>query len=555
MAKKQDKKKIAEQQKQLKQSPTVFDRLNTYLEQREKAWFIACLIIGALFSILLFEAKINEGGDDSAYIERAYNFLHKGDFPTFQGAGYPMVLSILVAVFGLNIIALKLFSTFCGLGTLVLMFFTFRRRIPYLLLFTLLLFTALNHFLQFYNSQTYSEAFFGLLQTLFFYFTLKIVDKSKENDFEPVTDWKLVSLTGLSFLLIVITRNIAILAPGAITLYLLMNKKWKYALATLIAMFALKFAFDFVTHSIWDYNGRSQLDTLLLKKAYKNEQGYEDLPGFLARFWENVNIYISGHLYAVMGIRKINVYRILVIPELSVLSLLLFAAVLWRSYKRNTTIFYLTLYTGILCVGTFFAVQIEWAQSRLIIPYMPYLFLALMYGLYLIGIKFKGFQVFAVSIFSLLLFISFYQTIQKSTDTVVALKKNIQGDLYYGFTPDWQNYLKISKWCADSLPKDAVILTRKPSMSFIYSGGREFVGVYKVPEIYDGDSMIQWVQQLNGKYVILANIRANPERNDGQIVNTLNVIMNRIYMKHPDKFKLLKTIGETENAEVYEMLF
>ena len=63
---------------------------------------------------------------------------------------------------------------------------------------------------------------------------------------------------------------------------------------------------------------------------------------------------------------------------------------------------------------------------------------------------------------------------QKSTYNQKVLAKNLRGNLYYGFTPDWQNFLKMSEWVGKNLPDSTVVVSRKPSMSFIYSKGKEF---------------------------------------------------------------------------------
>lgn len=48
------------------------------------------------------------------------------------------------------------------------------------------------------------------------------------------------------------------------------------------------------------------------------------------------------------------------------------------------------------------------------------------------------------------------------------------GDIYYGYTEDWTNFLKLSRYCGDSLPETAYVVSRKAPMSFIYSNGKSF---------------------------------------------------------------------------------
>jgi hypothetical protein len=48
------------------------------------------------------------------------------------------------------------------------------------------------------------------------------------------------------------------------------------------------------------------------------------------------------------------------------------------------------------------------------------------------------------------------------------------GDQLYGLTPDWQNFIRGSQWAAKNLEKDAVIISRKASISKVYTG-RDFM--------------------------------------------------------------------------------
>jgi len=56
---------------------------------------------------------------------------------------------------------------------------------------------------------------------------------------------------------------------------------------------------------------------------------------------------------------------------------------------------------------------------------------------------------------------------------VPVLQENLLGDKLYGLTPDWQNFIRGSQWTAKNLDKNAVIVSRKPSISKVYTG-RDF---------------------------------------------------------------------------------
>jgi hypothetical protein len=84
------------------------------------------------------------------------------------------------------------------------------------------------------------------------------------------------------------------------------------------------------------------------------------------------------------------------------------------------------------------------------------------------------------------------------------LAKNLSGNLYYGFTPDWQNYLLMSKWVGKNIPDTAVVASRKPSMSFIYSNGRDFYGMYRFPS-YEPRELVNGIKSRIGDMLVIPN--------------------------------------------------
>ena len=69
---------------------------------------------------------------------------------------------------------------------------------------------------------------------------------------------------------------------------------------------------------------------------------------------------------------------------------------------------------------------------------------------------------------------------KRGSENLPIVKKNLSGNIYYGYTPDWQNFLKCSEWCADNLPSNTLVASRKAPMSFVYGKGKKFVPIYSV---------------------------------------------------------------------------
>jgi len=185
---------------------------------------------------------------------------------------------------------------------------------------------------------------------------------------------------------------------------------------------------------------------------------------------------------------------------------------------------------------------------------MPMIFLLLFYGGYLISKSARILQYLFLLFASVMLLITAGKSTVKANKNIAALKKNLSGDIYFGYTPDWENYLRLSKWCADSLPNDAYVMVRKPEMSFIASRGKKFYGIYQVPSV-DPDTVLQLMKQNKVTHTLIANLRRDPKRNDGTIINTIHRMIVPVSQKYPQKLRLVKRMGDVEQAELYEILY
>ena len=102
--------------------------------------------------------------------------------------------------------------------------------------------------------------------------------------------------------------------------------------------------------------------------------------------------------------------------------------------------------------------------------------------------------------------ISFFTSFKQTTDKIEVnqpiLTENLNGNLFYGFTPDWVNYFQMSEWISKNINKDSVVACRKPSMAFIYSKGHPFYGIYSLPQL-DADTVINNMVKRNADVVII----------------------------------------------------
>ena len=484
---KEKKKKQEKQEKHApkKQEPrTLFEKTDSFFARYEWIWFGILLGITLLTSILLFDPRVSAGGDDSAYIVMAHDFLKEFKFVNYQGPLYPILLSVVDAIFGMSVKAFKVFSMLSMVACVLVMFLAFRKRIPYTLLFITLLLTSFNSHVLYFASQTYNEAFFMFMQSLllFVFFRFFITREEMHKTFVISAELKRYLLLAVVLLGCILTRSIGFSLVLAVTGYFILYGQWK-KIACSLACFLVCFAlYQLLINIIWgdvSIQASSQGNSLLNKDFYRPEYGREDLAGFIERFWVNSNQYISRFFMVMLGLRETFTpegFYVDTKPVITVFFYLLGLTGLCFSYKRNKYLFFSGIVGGTFLVVTFVVLQTVWNQYRLIVPAYPFMILLLFSGIYYL-LSFSKLRSLQFLMFVPVVVIS----IEMLTDTSMAAEKagKIKNE-YSGLTPDWLNYAKASAWAAKNLPEDALVACRKPSISTIYGQGKKFYGIYRV---------------------------------------------------------------------------
>lgn len=471
--------------------------LNKWEEKASRSNFDLWIVtaVAALFTFLLYDFKVSEGGDDSAYVSRAFDLLNIGRFPSFQGPVYPIVLAGIIGLFGLQLQVLKLSSALFTLLFFHCGYRLLKKRIPVAALFPTFLIAASSPMLMYFSSQTYSEAFFlALLLPFLYYVFTAYVDNTQ------AASWKHHFLIALFLWLLGSTRTVGYAALPAVWLFLAIDKRWidigKFT-AAFAGVFAgmqglktLIFGGEFLQFS-------SQGGTLLLKDPYNPTLGKEDLSGFVSRFTGNADLYLSKHYMKFLGLKDLASTETATFTTLVIT--VLFAMATYFGWKNRSFRFLSILTAGFIAL-TFLAVQTRWDQARLIVPYLPILTLLLISGTLYAFAQYKlAFGHAVVTISSVLILLAVWQKggepIAKSQKE---LKEALAGNVLAGYTPDWQSFIRMSEYAAENVPQEVEIASRKAGISFIY-GGRKFVGITRIPFL-----PIDSVAEANEKILIQA---------------------------------------------------
>ncbi|WP_148660824.1 hypothetical protein [Marinilabilia salmonicolor] len=274
-------------------------RISSYLRGHQKIILIGAGFTYILLSFLTFNLRVSEGGDDSAYIIRALRLFEEGRFPKFQGPLYPSILSILVALTGLNIVVLKISSWVFLTISLLLLLKSYSKEASTITIAATGMLLILNHHFLYFGSQTYSEAFFMALQAGFLLFLFHTIQWQKQHRVR-ITQTAILALFLVSLYL---TRTVAIVATPAIIIYFMTQKQWRALLYTTLFVTLFLSAYFLILNTIIniDPTGNDQLTSLLQKHPYDKSQGMEtsrvSLLGFgkIPKFiYQNISLFLQA---------------------------------------------------------------------------------------------------------------------------------------------------------------------------------------------------------------------------------------------------------------------
>lgn len=542
-------------------STNVFDKLDSWGEKNHTKLLAAFLILSLFFSFMLFNARISEAHDDALYLEGGWRYVH--EFPKFfytQNAPlYVMFLGLMIKIFGFKLLLFKVFNVIFNFFAVFFFYKAFYKRIPFAVLIPVMIFVSCNHLIQYFASMTFTEAFYLFLQALFFYYFVKLHD-ALNADPEPKHHIKLWLMLGLFTFLAATCKSVAIVAVPALILFFLIEKQWKNAVFSLGAFLVFKIPYELLVKLVWgsqnQFSGQSKI--LLLKDPYDRALGNEDFSGFITRFTDNCNLYLSKRFFQLLGFRDENSVEVYGFLAFLVIAITL-AALFYVFRHKNKLLVFFGLFTGAQLLLSFLILQARWDQPRIVLICMPVMLILIYFLFYKTVYKYSMGRSIYMVLISIVCISILLSSFKRGSKNIPIVKKNLAGDMYYGYTPDWQNFLKCSKWCADSLPANTLVASRKAPMSFVYSKGKKFFPIYSVikkdslTNQSNPDSALAFFRKEGVTHIMLGSLRIDPNVNSGQIINTVHNIVQPIMQKYPDKLRLIHTEGLSEQSYLLEI--
>ena len=541
-----------------------FQKFENWCAANDQKLLIGFLLLSFFLSFISFNARISEAHDDALYLEGGWRYVH--EFPTYfytQNAPlYPMFLAVLIKLIGFKLIVFKLFSMLFNLLGFYFFYKALSKKLPAIVFIPVALFQACNYLIMYFASMTFTEAFYFFLQGLFFFYAVKVVELLKNNSVDIKAQWKNWLMLGLSMFLISTAKSAAIVAIPAVALFFILEKNWKALFAAIGSYLVFKLPYEILVKSIWaaqnQFAGQSKI--LLQKDPYDKGLGEEDFSGFIQRFIDNCNLSLSKRFYQLLGWRdelSTETYGIITVLTLG---LMLFG--LYKIYKaKNKELLLIAIFTAAQIVLSFLILQARWDQPRITLVCMPVMLILILYGIYSLSDS----SSFIPTVYSMLLVLMLgsvlLSSFKRGFKNIPIVKKNLNGDTYFGYTPDWQNFLKASEWCADSLPANTLVASRKAPMSFVYGKGKKFFPIYSVikkdttTNQSNPDSALAYFKKNNVSHVLLGSLRVNPTDPNVGIINTVHNIIGPIANKYPNKLKLVHVEGQFEETYIYQILY
>lgn len=530
---------------------SLFEKTELFFSKQHNVFLYITIGLSLLFSLLLFNPDVSVGGDDSAYIRAAFDFIHGIAFPSWHGSFYSITISLFTLIFGINIIALKFVSILFFVASLVFIQKAFVKLTNYTVATFIILATSVNFLLCSYAGTTYSEPYFFFLQALYIYLVVLFIEKNKAN----TINWWYMAILGILTYLIIQTRTVAAALFIATIIYFLIEKHYKNTLVYTLIVTLFHFLFNFYKSTLWEVNKvgfEDQIDSLILKHPYKANEGKEDLIGFIQRFWDNSELYLSKHLMIMTGFKPIDSRE-----TSTLLTIFLFIAFLLASIvliRKNKKLSFVVLFLTGMISATFLSVQKLWDQDRLIIVFFPYLLGVFSYTIYLTFTKKKLVKLQSLPI--LLSILMFIAIILQSTNEFkkTSYKHKFKSGYYESYSTDWKNYMQACSWASSNLEEQAIVVCRKPGMAWIAGEGNNiYKGLFAI-KYANVDSINNFYRTVGATHVIMANLRLHPNKKTDRTISTIKNSLIFFYNKQRGRLKLIKEFGDDEKAYLFEII-
>lgn len=473
-----------------------------------KNLFWVFIVLYILFSLLLFDPKLFTGGDNAVYINLAQSLVHGKGYKdlnkpgepghTQYPPGLPLLLSLVMLVFGKSVIAMKFFIMLCGVAAFYLFYLISRRVFKDNFFLACAAYLLVPIFIS-YNHWILSEIPFLLANLAVIYFILR-TEEGKKIFYYP-------AFLCTVFAFFIRTPGIALVM--AVLAYLIVRRKYR-ELLIFSALFLVLLIPWLIRNAHYSQTG-GYIDQFLAKNMYQPDLGRIGIADFLGRIFNNFRAYI----FAILPQSLFS--AITAKPLLFLLGLLSTTLLGYELYnrRREWSIFEFFLIFGFPLQLIWPAV---WTSDRFLLPLLPVMIIYLLLGLIRLSARIK-YLIPALSIFFIL--VNTLAIFAQARAAVTNNRAYLRGDHYAGYEPVWRRYFETIDWIKKNIPDDKIILNRKPEFVYLLSGHKSFI----YPFTTNSDKMQASINQAD--YILL-----------DYCWNTTPMYLIPALNKEPDKYEV-----------------
>lgn len=451
------------------------------------------LLLGLACAVPLLNAYLVPSGDNATYLVlgqalstgQGYRMISDPNRPpmALYPPGYPAVLALVLTVTGTQdnlpaaILPAKFVSLTIYVGVVLLTFALFARRNTWLGLATALL-VAINPHVLYFAVELSTELPFLLLTLA----AMLLFARRAHQDVRPALVLGVALLLALGFYV----RSVALVVALALAFFLSLERQFRSAALLLLVVGLLALPWFVYSSSLPSTGtsvglGRGYFALYFSTDPYGTTRA--TFGDWVARVVQNLRIYALDIWPDVLFPHALSVGRLL--PGVGVVVGLLLSAVVLLGWvievrRREAGEWYVALFFA-SCAGYL------WAQSRLIVPIVPFVIYYLMVGTEAvlrwlpgaIAHRRRGLLLVAMAVLGTSLLIVDARNIRRNLAS--GMHQSIE--THYATDPEWGNYLQAMRWVEQNAqPGDIVIcrkadlmyiLTRHPSFEYPYTSNPE----------------------------------------------------------------------------------
>jgi hypothetical protein len=506
---------------------------------------------------LAFNKAFEDVDDNASYMIAAKSlvtrgapyFLYMPDMkPDTEGAiGLPIMLIPFYLIWGMNYVPMEILIFFVMIGSIIMSFLLFRKMEGTLLALLITILFGTHPYIVSFSSIIMTEIPYIFWSLLALFLCLKFEESKKLN-------WFLLIVASLSVFMTYLTRAIGAGFFVAVVLYFLVksniwqNLKQKeipfykdLAFKKFILISFLLFVFMLI-YQLWIHSlgGASQAETLAKMKLVDQ---------FKLNFkmvWDVLSQNIFCGKLARYEVSRSVEEDAKYLQPVNILWALIFlittVGLIFSLLKKQLVGFYFVFVFIILMFGN--VAKQPLVISRYLIVFTPFLIYFLYLGVKaLIGLvdKKKEFaRTLGILVFCFLLgnsFIGDAFNVQRSTKATL-------------YIPPFQAFLDCAAWSKDNIPKDAIVASRKERIFYVFSDG---LRGYKSISLTDNRKISEGVTKEDYEKFKLdqfATYKIDYLILDTFMSSSIQIIYP-IIQNNPDKFKLVKIIGDEKTGACY----